>query len=232
MEIASLGAPSTPIRANSAGPSPPPRNHMDDSDSSLTRKRPRLDSGDRSYRSMSADELANTPSRNVLRHSPSTPAPYLDATNKENPAAVLPSVSGTPSKFTINVKDPLPGGSPPVPTASSAGVDAMQGKVESPKPSAIEASTEADASSPDVISVSSSASRSPEIEVAEIEDMNEEPGETRWRSLGEATEIQRALLRTFPYAARTRHPQQTIEAINLAFEKGRPPKSLDRYFSD
>ena len=220
MEITSLGAPSTPVRASSAEASPPCRNPMDDSDLSQTRKRPRLDSGDRSYRSMSADELANTPSRNTLRHSPSTPARYQTATAKENETSVLPSVCGTPSKVTINVKDPLPDDSPPQTTASISGMDTKGGQGVFSQAPNVEGSTEAQASSPDVISVSSSASRSPEIEVAEVEDMNEMPGETRWRSLGEATEIQRRHLQDFPYVTRSRNPYHTIDAIITAIDKG------------
>jgi len=196
---------------------------MDDSDPSLTRKRPRLDSGDRSYRSMSADELANTPSRNLLGHSPSTPARYLNASNREDEATVLASASGTPSKVTINVKEPLPSNSPlgPGPTMSIIGVDTMRAELAPSEASTVEIPVVVDASSPDIISVSSSPSRSPEIEVAEIEDMSEAPGETRWRSLSEATELQRTLLRAFPFASRNRHPRQAIEAIIVAFDNGK-----------
>ncbi len=221
MEIASLGAPSTPVRAISAGPSPPRRDSMDDSDPSLTRKRPRLDSGDRSYRSMSADELANTPSRNLLRHSPSTPARYMNVSNRDGEATVLASASGTPSKVTINVKEPLPTNSPPGPTMSSTELDTMRAELAPSEASTVEVPLVVDASSPEIISVSSSPSRSPEIEVAEIEDMSEAPSETRWRCLSEATELQRTLLRAFPFAARNRHPRQAIDAIIMAFDNGR-----------
>lgn len=221
MEIASLGAPSTPVRATSAGPSPPRRDSMDDSDASLTRKRPRLDSGDRSYRSMSADELANTPSRNLLRHSSSTSARYMNVSNREDEATVLASASGTPSKVTINVKEPLPTNSPPGPTMSSPEIDTMRAELAPSEASTVEVPVVVDASSPEIISVSSSPSRSPEIEVAEIEDMSEAPSETRWRSLSEATELQRTLLRAFPFASRNRHPRQAIDAIIMAYDNGR-----------
>lgn len=221
MEIASLGAPSTPVRAISAGPGPPRRDSMDDSDPSLTRKRPRLDSGDRSYRSMSADELANTPSRSLLRHSPSTPARYMNGSNRGDEATVLASASGTPSKVTINVKEPLPTNSPPGPATSSPEIDIMRAEVVPSEASTVEVPVVVDASSPEIISVSSSPSRSPEIEVAEIEDISEAPSETRWRSLNEATELQRTLLRAFPFASRNRHPRQAIEALIFAYDNGR-----------
>lgn len=220
MEVASLGAPSTPIRSISEGPSPPPRYSMDDSDSSLTRKRPRLDSGTRSYRSMSADELSNTPSRSTLRHSPSTPTPHTHSDSNEIDGTVKPSVSGTPSKVTINVRDPLPDSSPPSSAPPAADVDTMQESDGSPKTVAVEVSPKIDPCSPDVISVSSSASRSPEIEVAEIEDMNGESGQTRWRSLGGPTEIQRTLLQNFPFVVRNRHPRQIVDGIVNALERG------------
>lgn len=97
----------------------------------------------------------------------------------------------------------------------------MRAELAPSEASTVEIPVVVDASSPDIISVSSSPSRSPEIEVAEIEDMSEAPGETRWRSLSEATELQRTLLRAFPFASRNRHPRQAIEAIIVAFDNGK-----------
>jgi len=145
----------------------------------------------------------------------------MNVSNREDEVTVLASASGTPSKVTINVKEPLPTNSPPAPTMSSTGIDTMRAEIAPSEASTVEVPVIVDASSPDIISVSSSPSRSPEIEVAEIEDMSEAPGETRWRSLSEATELQRTLLRAFPFASRNRHPRQTIDAIIMAFDHGR-----------
>jgi ubiquitin carboxyl-terminal hydrolase 34 len=48
----------------------------------------------------------------------------------------------------------------------------------------------AGAQSSTAISISSSPSRSPEIEVAEVEDMDQDPNTSRWRPLGEAVQEQ------------------------------------------
>ena len=79
-----------------------------------------------------------------------------------------------------------------------------------------------------VISVTSSPPHSPEIEVAEVEDMNDEPGETRWKSLISATslmdakDIQQSVLEDFPYLGeRGRNIRKTINALAHIFEKGK-----------
>ena len=225
MEVNSLGAPSTPVRSTSTGQTPPRRSSMDDSDPSLTRKRPRLDSGDRAHRSMSADELADTPTRNGLRPVSSAPEWKIDTRNCDAGDNVLPSVSGTPSKVTINVREPLPGSSPPAPAMFSTDMDAIQRKPDSSDETDSGVMAAVNPSSPDIISVSSSASRSPEIEVAEIEDMTDEPGNTRWRSLADPTQLQRILLQQFPYADPERPMHRTVEAIANALEKGRLQES-------
>lgn len=83
-----------------------------------------------------------------------------------------------------------------------------------------------DSSPSNVISVTSSP-RSPEIEVAEIEDMNDESGETRWKplisatSLMDAKDIQQSVLEDFPYLGeRGRNLRKTIAALAQTFEKG------------
>jgi len=52
---------SVDLTQTSGTSSPPRRDSMEDADSTLTRKRPRLDSGSRATRSMSADVIANGP---------------------------------------------------------------------------------------------------------------------------------------------------------------------------
>lgn len=86
--------------------------------------------------------------------------------------------------------------------------------------------SKSDSSPSNVISVTSSP-RSPEIEVAEIEDMNDESGETRWKplisatSLMDAKDIQQSVLEDFPYLGeRGRNLRKTIAALAQTFEKG------------
>ena len=88
-------------------------------------------------------------------------------------------------------------------------------------------SSKLDSSPSNVISVTSSPPRSPEIEVAEIEDMNDEPGETRWKplisatSLMDAKETQQSVLEDFPYLGdRARNLRKTVATLAQIFEKG------------
>ena len=214
MEVASLDAPSTADQASSAGPSPRPRDYMDDSDCSLTRKRPRLDSGDRSYRSMSADELPVTPSHREQNGLPLAP------TQDSQADLMVSTPSQTPCKVTINVRDSgqsilqLPSAEAFQPTEST-----LQTNQHSP-PQIVEASAADDLSSPDVISVSSSPLHSPEIEVAEIEDIDDPSGYTKWRTLGDVAEIQQSILEDFPYHAPQRTLREDVELIVSHIEFG------------
>ena len=96
-----------------------------------------------------------------------------------------------------------------------------------------ESSASIESRSSDVISVSSSPSRSPEIEVAEVEDINAERGETRWRplaSLLDAKDTQGALLDAFPYSVRDRHLRQTVLLISQTIEKSEYERPLNVQF--
>ena len=86
-----------------------------------------------------------------------------------------------------------------------------------------------DISSPKVISVSSSPSHSPEIEIAEVEDINDDPGETRWRplestaiaaSIQDAKDVQMALLDQFPLLTQ-QNLRKTISLIATALGKSK-----------
>ena len=90
-----------------------------------------------------------------------------------------------------------------------------------------DASRKMDSSPSNVISVTSSPPRSPEIEVAEIEDMNDDSGETRWKPLISATsmmdakDIQQSVLDDFPYLGeRSRNLRRTVSVLAQTFEKG------------
>lgn len=114
-----------------------------------------------------------------------------------------------------------------MPVANGAGVASSQGRGDPPVSHPVGSPRNDDSPSSNVISVSSSPTRSPEIEIAEVEDMNEEFGETRWRplvSLVDAKDTQGALLDAFPFVDRTRDLRQTVALIAQAFEKS---KSLD-----
>ena len=206
---------------------------MEDADSSGTRKRPRLDSGDRSCRSMSEDTLREILIDAGLPHPPSTSPDGRMSSPPPEPTGGVPSMSLTPSKVTINVREPAYTSPAQTsiqvnPTSSLRGGDGRSDAVAGDQSS----STNLDSGSPNVISVGSSPPQSPEIEVAEIEDMTDEPGETRWKPLIRATSAleakntHRVLMHTFPFGQGSRGWRKTLGQIAGAFEKSEKPKPV------
>ena len=226
MEVASFSAP-TGRWTSSSEPSPPPRNLMDDSDSSITRKRPRLDSGDHSHRSMSADEPSGTPPPSKVPHPSTSPLRTTSGELRNGHEGVSTPVQ-TPSKVTINVRDPGHGFLQSPIAATHESLHASQQEAPSSTVLDGEGATGVDLS-PDVISVSSSPVRSPEIEVAEIEDIDGYPGETRWRR--EGLDIQLSLLQHFPYHSSSRQAHETLRQIVKALESGGFEASIAFYVS-
>lgn len=202
---------------------------MEDTDASGTRKRPRLDSGDRFYRSMSADRLGATPTDPELAKDPTTPPRAHISSHLSETAGGLPSMSLTPSKeVTINVREPSTITSPTQISAQIGGTPSLRGGGggDHVPSSSNDPSSKLDSSPSNVISVTSSPC-SPEIEVAEIEDMNDESGETRWKplisatSLMDAKDIQQSVLEDFPYLGeRSRNLRKTVAVLAQTFEKG------------
>ena len=211
----------TPSRARSLGLTPPPRDPMEDTDASVTRKRPRLDSGDRSYRSMSADPQHSSPSGKDLAQPLTTPPTVAVDSASSGAAHVTPSTTLAASKVTINVRDPpttvdaTSSSFPPKDTSAAIGV------LGAPTPSSRE-----NVDSSAVLSASSSPVHSPEIEVAEIEDMDGEPTETRWRPLGgadllNAKRTQDGLLRNFPCWKNPHSIVSAVDELARHFERGK-----------
>lgn len=219
----------TPTRARSLEPGSAYGDSMDDLDSSTTRKRPRLDSGDRVYRSMSADRLRSS----------SPPRPHNHAHPEHNTSSsqtvsapppgqrsldmTAPPMS-SPSKVTINVREP-----PPIPSGESA--QSSEDAVVSVTMRGGFATAERSPHHPHTPSAAASArsspSGSPEIEVAEVEDMDGESGPTRWRALGTSTlvsarRVQENLLLQFPMLERFNTLTKVLEALENHFEKSIP----------
>lgn len=217
-----MEVPPTPNRSTSEGPCPPARNSMEDADSSVTRKRPRLDSGERTYRSMSAD--GTLPPRAGPKLEELLPNMSGDAREQE-PALALDNTShhslhGTPSKVTINVRDRLLDSSPP--PHSMATIEILD-SYDTTQPSQPASSINMSSTPPGVVTVSSSPTQSPEIEVAEIEDMDDDPRQTRWKpmvSISSMEDLQTELLDSFPLASRYHDPRQAVGYLAQAFEKG------------
>lgn len=230
----SLDLPRTPTRAVSSEPCLARRDSMEDADSSVTRKRPRLDSGARAYRSMSADKAGLVSSGGSEPNDPASLAPHsrsVEPATLRTPSPTpeqLPSLHRTPSRVTINVRTPARPG--PTTDSTTAPEPASTG----PPPKADDRlSVEMDKDverGPDsgedgfrVISISSSPARSPEIEVAEVEDMDQDPTETRWTSVVNITGTHgtlQTLLDSFPFADRC-SARESVLTIAQIFEKGK-----------
>ncbi|CRL25236.1 Peptidase C19, ubiquitin carboxyl-terminal hydrolase 2 [Penicillium camemberti] len=177
---------------------------MEDLDPQATRKRPRLDSGSRVSPTLSLDGTSRTASI--------APASDMDeASDSGNPA----------NKVTINTKSPPstmdPSLPPSNPELSGSDLELL------PNPDTV----------PNPISVSSSPSspRSPEIEVAEPEDINQVPNTSNWKSLGqvvrdqdepEVIEIQDVvpLSESFPKVHIEMTPRENFKALGDMLENG------------
>ena len=179
---------------------------------------------------MSADRLRNTPTDSGLVKAPTTP-PHTDISPQTSEtAAELPPMNLTPSKeVTINVREPSTIISPTQTPAQIAATPSLRGGGggDDVPSSSDDPPNKLNSSPSHVISVTSSPPHSPEIEVAEIEDMNDEPGHTRWKSLISATsimdakDIQHSVLEEFPYLGeRGRNLRKTMAAFAQTFEKG------------
>lgn len=154
-----------------------------------------------------AEPGQSTPStgeRGNTQRSPSQEPDHLSPPNR------------TPSKVTINVRDP---------TRNERGDDVQPPANTLDLPETVDKFVERDPDSdpPNAISISSSSTRSPEIEVAEVEDMDEDTGDTKWRPLvsvvgGEGSH--EALLDSFPFAPESNNLMQALAFIAQVFEKG------------
>lgn len=133
--------------------SPSLNDPMEDLDPQSTRKRPRLDSGSGVSPSLSLDGTSRTASV--------APASEMDETSDSGPPA---------SKVTINMKSPV------------SSHDTLADP-QLPDPN-LQLQNDTD-EAPNVISVSSSPSapQSPEIEVAEPEDIDQDPATSNWKPL-------------------------------------------------
>lgn len=209
---------------------------MDDADSPNTRKRPRLDSGERAHRSMSADPLRATPFNAGPAEATVTSPQGPPSSQAFETANGSPPLALTPSKVTINVREPAAQTSPSRQSAHPDGGLSIRGGGGGEEHSAIHHTPSTDAGSPStkVLSIASSPPRSPEIEVAEIEDISDDPGETRWKSLGsgattasagEAKDVYTLLLEQFPHSSGQTGGglKKTVMLIAAALQKSISP---------
>ena len=196
------------------------RNSMEDSDTSATRKRPRLDSGETISQTMSTEKPVASPIYSIENEQSLPATEEVMTLSAVDPGTKTDqSLLQSPSKMTINFRDrSLYSTSPtksPAPTGTS-----------SPRRSSHFASTSSasdmPSTSPPRAASSSSPSRSPEIEVAELEEFDDDPRNTRWKTLHEtnAIEVLDELLSTFPGVAQYRSAPAAISQLNAMLERG------------
>lgn len=200
---------------------------MDGNASQETRKRPRLDSG--ACESMSIED-DQSPAYYHLHHnephstSSTASVPPPSSTSSTEPSAATPSRAA--NKVTINMKSP---GSIPDTAAPEHRPDDP-----STPPEHEQQSTNVELDSSAGISNSSSATaQSPEIEVAEVEDMDQDPASSNWRSLEDslrdrsAPEVVQldepfiAMTDFFPKTSESSDIRESVEEIGAALEKGK-----------
>ena len=166
--------------ATSTDPARSHREFMEDRDTQSTRKRPRLDSGNLARESMATDDLAASGGENQtdsLAEQPSSAHSDSQASQR------------TASRVTINMKSPTALDSSDATTSHNETTHTSHANIpdggdtsERPPDSTEDTPGQASAA----ISISSSPAQSPQIEVAEVEDMDQDPGTSNWRSLGDA----------------------------------------------
>lgn len=107
-------------RAPASEPSFPRRDSMEDANASLTRKRPRLGSGGRETRSMSAD-LVQASSIKFDREDPG--APQVDSVNPQEDREITSKTPQQASRVTINVRSQQQSPTQPVGLLEPASTD-------------------------------------------------------------------------------------------------------------
>lgn len=238
MAAAPLDSSSTPPGA-AAAESDQTRFHgdpMEDTDPQSTRKRPRLDSGSRVCESWSTDEMSG--------RTAAAAAPVTAADGAADQEASAPA-SRPASRVTINVKSPTTGSreleSGPVddPATSSSSSTTLPDQSSSAggappiQSKSADTDTAAGQASNNAISLSSSPVQSPEIEVADVEDVDQDTNTTsNWKPLGEAMrdrvtpevvqlQDQLSLTDTFPKLHEQLGLRGNLDEVCAIIEKGK-----------
>ncbi|PYH45847.1 putative ubiquitin C-terminal hydrolase [Aspergillus saccharolyticus JOP 1030-1] len=212
MAAAPLESSSTPPDITSTDTTRPFGDSMEDNDPQSTRKRPRLDSGSGACESWTVPN--DTSASQISNHITDAPATLgVEASPSSRPA----------SRVTINVKSPISDIMAPTPSESPT-------KQAGPT-SAVAPTDGTGVDAPAAISLSSSPAQSPEIEVADLEDMDQDPNMSSWKPLGEAMrepatpEVvqlhnQLSLIDTFPKLRPGTDSRESMEEISVVLEKG------------
>ena len=234
-------APAAPAAASAgveagAAPNPLLRNSLADADASAQRKRPRLDSGERALRDLSADIAAATSavtlesateSSNTGPLTSASHSPFAGEGGKE-------PLLATPGRMTVSVRDAPSRSSPTPPGSPSRRGDSPSSEARiSPAATApaLEAGAREDVPDFDASS-SSSPVDSPDIEVAELEDLAGPTGPTVWTRVSGVDRpaiMHNALLHTFPATSgRARGPRITEAVLEKLRQRKLSPGHLLR----
>lgn len=210
--------PSPPHRALSSEPSIPPRDPLQDADSSLTRKRPRLDTGDQTESTSAGSPASETPG------SPSKLPIISSRSHTPRPSVADDSIGivspRTPSKVTLNLRLQPPS-TPTIsePTHSEAmRQDGEQGNDNAPSqpPSVKDVGNNLDNGRSEA---PETPSESPRVEAVPEEsdvDMNEPLIE-----IDSSEEDPDAVMGRFPFSAKFESKEEIMEAIIAHVQNGK-----------
>lgn len=227
---------SAPLEPSSSQPSPMTESShtrsdsLEEAEALKTRKRPRLDCNDHvSSEEALADSDSSRPgepsSYPTVSHQSLTTRLAVPA--EDQLATMLPSTN----QVTINTR------SPPVPSSDRAPQDSdltSEGTIQAddeavgsdiPQVAEVDPQPATDSAAP--ISISSSPARSPEIEVAELEDIDDHSKTTTWKAIGHVDNVQDLVQEgsyvedSFPYSDKASgDTHQVIEQLANGFYKG------------
>lgn len=234
MAAAPLDSSSTPpgAAAATASSSDQTRFHddsMEDTNRQSTRKRPRLDSGSGAYESWSTDEMSG---RTVSSGGGGGGEAADHAEGEEE------DTSRPANRVTINTKSPTEKPSvsnldgPVVSSSSSTDPDPSSSSSATAPAVAQPAEVDTRPSHPTSISLSSSPAQSPEIEVADVDDGDQDGNMSSWKPLGDALRervtppevvelhTQLSLTEAFPKLHENLGLRENLEDICSIIEKG------------
>ncbi|KAK2791273.1 hypothetical protein FQN52_004949 [Onygenales sp. PD_12] len=220
-----------PPAAIAVDPQATPSDPMEDTYSQSTRKRPRLDSGNHPHDSVP-----------MSAPSPSSSGEHPDPVASDSLVTAVPFTAPDPltpqrpsSRVTINMKSPtLPDSSASHTSQETSTVTPSEPPIpDAPTEPAHQASPDTTLQTPAAISITSSPAQSPEIEVAEVEDMDQDPSTSNWRSLDdvlrapEEPELVRiheqvSLVDAFPRFRRGIDTREAVDEISNLIERGHP----------
>ena len=215
------------------------RDSVEDADPTLTRKRQRLEMPLET--DARRDDAVLAPSSPPSSPPTAQTHPTPDSVRDPSPPPQSPSqmtrlgrpgLARTPSKVTINVRGPRP------PTAgemaqpspvSERGREEPASSSATGGPAEPSASTTEDTSGP--FSPASSSARSPEVEIAEVEEMDQDYAVTEWDPLGGGvleTEAPAALMEKFPFYIKGCEMRELVAHLARTMEKGGSVAALGR----